>query len=562
MAAAEGMASRGKMEFGSQFQGDLLEQLLQEKNAIDKQHLRKLIFEEGREKMALSADGVTLDFSRQRMSSETHSLLLKMAEECGVVEKIKAMREGQRINTTEDRAVMHMALRADATENYRVDGKNIVPDVHDVLTRIKAFSGDVRGGTWQGASGKNLVNVLSVGIGGSYLGSEFVLEALRTDAGCMKAAKGRRLKFMANVDPIGFARATAELDPAETIVIIISKSFTTKETMLNATLCRNWIVNALGEDAVSKHVISCSANPKLAVEFGINENNVFGFWDWVGGRYSVTSAVGVMPLALHFGYDKVQEFLKGCRAMDQHWQSAPLAENLPINLALCGLWNATFLNLGVRGIIPYCEALSRFPAHVQQLDMESNGKGVSTDGKRLNYQAGEIILGEPGTNAQHSFFQLIHQGREIPLELIGFFKSQVSSENENLQKCISNNHQELMCNMYAQADALAMGKTREEVEAEGFKGPLAEHKTFLGNRPSLLILMDQLTPFTCGQLLALYEHRVATEGFIWGINSFDQWGVELGKILAKKLNNAVDNKNYEGLNVSTQKGLQRLVANL
>jgi len=296
------------------------------------------------------------------------------------------------------------------------------------------------------------------------------------------------------------------------------------------------------------------------VKFGIDENNVFGFWDWVGGRYSVCSAVGVVPLSLHFGFDQVQLFLNGCRNIDKHFQEAPIEKNLPVALALCGLWNSSFLNLGVRGIIPYCEALSRFAAHIQQLDMESNGKRVKTDGVPMDSPAGEIILGEPGTNAQHSFFQLVHQGREIPLELIGFFKSQVTSDNERIQACINENHQELMCNYFAQADALAMGKTEDEVKAEGVAENLVQHKVFPGNRPSLLILFEKLTPYTCGQLLALYEHRVAVEGFIWGINSFDQWGVELGKVLAKKLNAAIASNDFSELNASTRQHLTRFTS--
>jgi len=358
------------------------------------------------------------------------------------------------------------------------------------------------------------------------------------------------------VDPIGFARATAGLDPAETLVVVISKSFRTRETILNATLCREWVKAALGPDAVAKHIISVSANPNLAVDFGIAKENVFGFWDWVGGRYSVSSAVGVVPLSLFFGFDLVEKFLQGCRQMDQHFQKAPVEGNLPVTLALCGLWNSSLLGYPVRGIIPYCEALSRFAAHIQQCDMESNGKRVNISGAELQRPAGEIILGEPGTNAQHSFFQLVHQGRVIPLELIGFFKSQVSSENETMQKCIDENHQELMCNFFAQADALALGKTKEQLTAEGVDESILPHKVFPGNRPSLLILFDKLTPYTCGQLLALYEHRVATEGFIWDVNSFDQWGVELGKVLAKNLNAALANNDFTGLNASTSTHLK------
>jgi len=531
-----------------------------QKAAEEDIHLRNLMKDADRENLQVSAEGVTLDFSRQRFTPSTWEILKNLAKERGVTDKIKQMAAGEAINSTEGRSVGHMALRAQEGDSFVVNGKDMVPEVLSVLERIEKFTNSVRNGEWVGATGKPLVNVVSIGIGGSYLGAEFVLEACRTDTECAKASQGRTLKFLANVDPIGFARATAGLDPEETLCVVISKSFKTRETMLNATLAREWITSSMGDDAVSKHVISCSANPDLAVKFGIDENNVFGFWDWVGGRYSVSSAVGVVPLSLHFGFDQVQKFLNGCRNMDKHFQEAPVESNLPITLALCGLWNSSFLNLGVRGIIPYCEALSRFAAHIQQLDMESNGKRVKTNGEPLAAPAGEIILGEPGTNAQHSFFQLVHQGREIPLELIGFFKSQVTSDNEKIQACIDENHQELMCNYFAQADALAMGKTEDEVKAEGVAENLIQHKVFPGNRPSLLILFEKLTPYTCGQLLALYEHRVAVEGFIWGINSFDQWGVELGKVLAKKLNAAIAGNDFSELNASTKNHLIRFTS--
>jgi glucose-6-phosphate isomerase len=394
----------------------------------------------------------------------------------------------------------------------------------------------VREGAWVGVTGKPLTNVVSIGIGGSYLGPEFVFEALRTDPEASVAAEGRKLRFLANVDPVDTARALEGLDPETTLIIIVSKTFTTAETMLNARTLRQWILSKLPTanpaDVLRQHVVAVSTNIPKAVEFGISAENVFGFWDWVGGRYSVCSAVGVLPLSLQYGFGVVRTFLDGAYDMDKHFFECPYRTNLPVLLGLLGVWNSSFLGHGAKAILPYAQSLVRFAAHIQQLDMESNGKRVSIDGQPLPFEAGEIVFGEPGTNGQHSFYQLIHQGRVIPTEFIGFA---VSQNPIHLPGEPVSNHDELMSNFFAQADALAVGKTIQELEREGVPSELFPHKEFPGNRPSLSLLFPQVTAFTLGQLLALYEHRVAVQGFIWNINSFDQWGVELGKSLASRV---------------------------
>jgi glucose-6-phosphate isomerase len=412
----------------------------------------------------------------------------------------------------------------------------VVPAVHEVLGKIKQFALKVRNGQGLGATGKPLTTVVSIGIGGSFLGPEFVFEALRTDAQASTAASGRTLRFLANVDPVDVARALAGLDAESTLVVIVSKTFTTAETMLNARTVKKWLLaNVPGGAAaasaiIDKHMIAVSTAISKAVDFGINADNIFGFWDWVGGRYSVCSAVGVLPLSLQYGYDIVEQFLAGASNVDEHFMSAPLEANLPVLLGLLGVWNASFMGYNSRAILPYAQALVRFAAHIQQVDMESNGKRVASDGSLLPFECGEIIFGEPGTNGQHSFYQLVHQGRIIPAEFIGFCTSP-SPVPADADEPVSN-HDELMSNFFAQPDALAYGKTVEELVKEGVPEALQPHKEFPGNRPSLSLLFPALTPYSCGQLLALYEHRVAVQGFVWGINSFDQWGVELGKALA------------------------------
>jgi glucose-6-phosphate isomerase len=494
-------------------------------------HLRDLLQDEARcAALRWEVDGVLLDASRQNVTKQTVDLLVDLARDAGLTRKIKAMANGEKINSTENRAVLHMALRAPRRKSIMVDGHDVVPDVHAVLERIKAFSKAVRGGAWKGATGKKLTSVVSIGIGGSYLGPEFVYEAMRTDPGCAKAAKRRNLRFLANVDPIDVTRALDGLDPERTLVVVVSKTFTTAETMLNARTARKWIVDALGDAAVAKHMIAVSTNLEAVQQFGIDPANAFGFWDWVGGRYSVCSAVGVLPLALHFGYKPVQEFLNGAHAMDRHFLAAPPERNLPALLGLFGVWQSSFLGRPSRALLPYCQALLKLAPHIQQVDMESNGKRVTADGQVLPFLAGEVDFGEPGTNGQHSFYQLIHQGRVVPCDFIGFRRSQqpVALPGEPVD-----NHDELMSNFFAQPDALAYGKTEAELVKDGVPAALVPHKVFDGNRPSNVLLLDQLTPYSTGQLLALYEHRTAVQGFIWGVNSFDQWGVELGKVLAK-----------------------------
>ncbi len=534
------------------------------RETIAETHLRDLLQDDTRSAQLVAEHGdIYVDYTRQRITGETLDLLYNLAEEAGVSKSIRDMASSERINVTENRAVLHLALRASKEDTYNFEGKNVVEDVHEVLGRIKAFSEQIRNGEWVGATGKPLTDIVAIGIGGSYLGPEFVYEALRTDPKGREAAQGRRLRFLANVDPIDVTRALEGYSPETTLVIVISKTFTTAETMLNARTLRRWLVKDLGEGAVSKHMIAVSTSLEKVEAFGIDPNMVFGFWDWVGGRYSVSSAVGAVPLALQYGFDIVEEFLEGMRDMDQHFLTAPARQNLPQILGLLGVWNSTFLGYSTRALLPYCQALLKFAPHIQQVDMESNGKRVRLDGKELDFEAGEINFGEPGTNGQHSFYQLIHQGRVMPCDFIGFRKSQQPIEHPDE---VVSNHDELMANFFAQPDALALGKTAEQVRAEGVAEELVNHKIFPGNRPSTSILLEQLTAFSTGQLLALYEHRTAVQGFVWGINSFDQWGVELGKVLAKQVRTQLSQTRKEGadikgFNTSTTTLLQRYLGN-
>lgn len=500
-----------------------------------KHNLRELVKDEARnDRMYTEFNGVCMDFSRQLLDKAGLDSLMELAKERKVVDKVQKMFQGEKINSTEKRSVLHVALRMPKGKQLKVGGEDVVAEVHKVLDQIKEFSNKIRNGTLKGATGEILTNLICVGIGGSYLGSEFLVESLKTEPTAAKNAEGRTIRFLANVDPIDVARATSGLCPTKTLVVIISKTFTTAETMLNAKSLRQWLKDGLkgNADAVGKHMCAVSTNLDLTSKFGIDSDRVFGFWDWVGGRFSVTSAVGVLPLAIHFGFDVVEQLLKGCHEMDQHFLTAPLEQNLPMLMGLLSVYNASVLDLECVAVLPYCQAMHRFAAHIQQLTMESNGKGVDIEGKTLGCQAGEIYFGEPGTNGQHSFYQLLHQGRIIPAELIGFRKSQqpINLEGEEVS-----NHDELMCNFFAQPDALAFGKTAEELKEEGVSAELIPHKTFTGNRPSIMLLLPECNAFYLGMLLSLYENRVATEGFVWGINSFDQWGVELGKVLAKDI---------------------------
>lgn len=527
---------------------------------IKKTHLRELMSDTNRcNSMMVEFDGILLDYSRQCATLETMDKLFKLAEAAGLKEKINKMFNGERINSTENRCVLHVALRAPRDAVINFDGKNTVPDVWQVLDKIREFSERVRSGSWVGATGKPLKDVVAIGIGGSFLGPLFVHTALQTDPEASEFARGRQLRFLANVDPIDVARNITGLNPETTLVVVVSKTFTTAETMLNARTLREWISSALGTEAVAKHMVAVSTNLTLVEQFGIDPNNAFAFWDWVGGRYSVCSAVGVLPLSLQYGFSVVEKFLQGASSIDKHFYSAPFDQNLPVLLGLLSIWNVSFLGHPARAILPYSQALEKLAPHIQQVSMESNGKGVSIDGVALPYESGEIDFGEPGTNGQHSFYQLIHQGRVVPCDFIGVVKSQ---QPVYLKGEVVSNHDELMSNFFAQPDALAYGKTPQQLQNENVPQHLIPHKTFPGNRPSLSLLLPSLSAYNIGQLLAIYEHRIAVEGFVWGINSFDQWGVELGKSLASQVRKQLHasrkkGETVEGFNFSTTTMLKR-----
>ncbi|KAG7533051.1 Phosphoglucose isomerase (PGI) [Arabidopsis thaliana x Arabidopsis arenosa] len=527
---------------------------------IKKTHLRDLMSDANRcQSMMMEFDGLLLDYSRQCATVATVDKLLNLAKAAQLTEKISRMFNGEHINSTENRSVLHVALRAPKDAVIKADGKNVVPEVWNVLDKIKEFSEKIRSGSWVGATGKPLKDVIAIGIGGSFLGPLFVHTALQTDPEALESAKGRQLRFLANIDPVDVARNIKGLNPETTLVVVVSKTFTTAETMLNARTLREWITAALGASAVAKHMVAVSTNLALVEKFGIDPNNAFAFWDWVGGRYSVCSAVGVLPLSLQYGFSVVEKFLKGASSIDQHFQSTPFEKNIPVLLGLLSVWNVSFLGYPARAILPYSQALEKFAPHIQQVSMESNGKGVSIDGLPLPFETGEIDFGEPGTNGQHSFYQLIHQGRVIPCDFIGIVKSQ---QPVYLKGEVVSNHDELMSNFFAQPDALAYGKTPEQLQKENVSENLIPHKTFSGNRPSLSLLLPELTAYNVGQLLAIYEHRVAVQGFVWGINSFDQWGVELGKVLATQVRKQLHSSRtqgtaLEGFNYSTTTLLKR-----
>ena len=500
-------------------------------------HLRQLFADDPKrgERFTTEAAGVFLDYSKNRITDETLNLLLQLAEESGLRPRIDAMFRGEKINVSEKRAVLHVALRAPKDEVIKTDGKNVVPEVHAVLDKMAAFSDRVRGGEWKGHTGKRIRNVINVGIGGSDLGPVMAYEALRH-----YSQRDMTFRFVSNVDGTDFVEAVYGLDPAETLFIISSKTFTTLETMTNAHTARDWALAGLGgdESSIAKHFVAVSTNAAEVAKFGIDTANMFEFWDWVGGRYSMDSAIGLSTM-LAIGPENFRAMLSGFHQIDEHFRTAPFDHNLPVLMGLLGVWYNNFFGSQTVAVLPYEQYLKRFPAYLQQLTMESNGKHVTLHGKEIDYQTGPIYWGEPGTNGQHSFYQLIHQGTKlIPCDFIGFYKT---------LNPLGRHHDLLMANVFAQTEALAFGKTAEEVKAEGTPDWLVPHRVFPGNRPTNTIMLDELTPEALGKLVALYEHTVFTEGAIWTIDSFDQWGVELGKVLAQRIIPELESKDQPEL---------------
>jgi len=487
-------------------------------------HLRQLFADDPSrgERMNAEAAGIFLDYSKHRITNETLGLFWQLAEESGLTARRDAMFRGDKINITENRAVLHTALRASKSESIKVDGVDVVPEVHEVLDKMAAFADSIRSGKWLGYTGKPIRNIVNIGIGGSDLGPVMAYEALRH-----YTQRDLTFRFVSNVDGTDFAEATRDLDPEETLFIISSKTFTTLETMTNAHTARVWSLAKLKEHAaIARHFVAVSTNAEAVSKFGIDTANMFGFWDWVGGRYSMDSAIGLSNMVA-LGPDNFRAMLAGFHEMDEHFRTAPFEKNLPVLMGMLAVWYNNFFDAQTVAVLPYDQYLKRFPAYLQQLTMESNGKHVTLDGKVVNYQTGPIFWGEPGTNGQHSFYQLIHQGTKlIPCDFIGFCKS---------LNPLGKHHDYLISNVFAQAEALAFGKTADELKAEGVAEWLLPHKTFEGNRPSTTILIDKMTPAVLGKLVALYEHSVFVQGVIWQIDSFDQWGVELGKVLAQRI---------------------------
>ena len=491
---------------------------------IAKKQLKELFAEDPKrgERYTAEAAGIFLDYSKNRVTDETLKLLVQLAEESGVATRRDAMFAGEKINMTEGRAVLHVALRAPKDEKIFVDGVDVVPEVHQVLDKMSGFADKIRSGDWKGFAGKRIKNVVNIGIGGSDLGPVMAYEALKH-----YSQRDLTFRFFSNVDGTDFAEAVQDLEADETLFLVASKTFTTLETMTNAHSARDWALASLkDESAIAKHFVAISTNAKEVAKFGIDTENMFGFWDWVGGRYSMDSAIGLSTM-IAIGPDNFRAILDGFHQMDEHFRTAPFEKNLPVLMGLLTVWYTDFFDAQTQAILPYEQYLKRFPAYLQQLTMESNGKHVTLDGKRVETETGPIYWGEPGTNGQHSFYQLIHQGtRLIPCDFIGFFKT---------LNPLGRHHDMLMANVFAQAEALAFGKTADEVKAEGVPAELVPHKVFEGNRPSNVILAEVLTPEVLGKLVALYEHAVFTQGAVWGIDSFDQWGVELGKVLATRI---------------------------
>jgi glucose-6-phosphate isomerase len=488
-------------------------------------HLRQLFAEDPQrgERLAVEAAGLYLDYSKNRITDETLRLLIELAREAGLQERREAMFRGDKINISENRAVLHVALRAPSGASIIHDGRNVVPEVHAVLDRMAQFAQGVRSGAWKGHTGKRIRNVINIGIGGSDLGPVMAYEALRHHSD-----RAMTFRFVSNIDGTDFAEAVGDLDPQETLFIVSSKTFTTLETMTNARTARDWLLAGMKRDerAISKHFVAVSTNAQEVAKFGIDTANMFGFWDWVGGRYSMDSAIGLSTM-LAIGPDNFRAMLSGFHEMDEHFRSAPFERNLPVLMGLLAVWYNNFFNTQTVAVLPYEQYLKRFPAYLQQLTMESNGKHVTLDGARVDYDTGPVYWGEPGTNGQHSFYQLIHQGtRLIPCDFIAFART---------LNPLGRHHDMLLANVFAQTEALAFGKTSEQVKAEGTPEWLAPHRVFEGNRPSNTLMLDALTPAALGKLVALYEHSVFTQGTIWRIDSFDQWGVELGKALAQRI---------------------------
>jgi len=499
--------------------------LLDHKKSIGRQHLRKLFSDDpGRgERMTAEAAGLFLDYSKNRITDQTLKLLIKLAKECDLKNHIDSMFNGEKINITQNRAVLHIALRSPRETKIFVDGKNIIPPVHEILDRMTEFSNLFRSGQWKGYTGKRIRNIVNIGIGGSDLGPVMAYEALR-----FYSERSMTFRFVSNIDGIDFTEAVRDLNPEETMFIISSKTFTTIETMTNAQTAREWLLNGLGGNlqAVARHFVAVSTNAAKVSEFGINTANMFWFWDWVGGRYSMDSAIGLSTM-LAIGPENFRSMLNGFHEMDEHFRNEPFETNLPVLMGLLSIWYNNFFSAQTVAVLPYENYLKRFPAYLQQLTMESNGKQVTLDGKKVNYNTGPIYWGEPGTNGQHSFYQLIHQGtRLIPCDFIAFINPLIK---------VGRHHDILLANVFAQAEALAFGKTAEQVRTEGIPEELVPHRVFDGNRPSNMILAERLTPEILGKLVALYEHSIFTQSVIWNIDAFDQWGVELGKVLAQRI---------------------------
>ena len=498
--------------------------LVSHHKAIRDVHLRELFAQDPQrgERLTVEGSGLYLDYSKNRITEETLGLLLELAEQSQLAGRIEAMFKGERINVSENRSVLHVALRMPANSSLVLEGEDVVAHVHAVLARMSAFAQRLRGGEWLGHTGRRICNIVNIGIGGSDLGPVMAYEALRH-----YSHRDLSFRFVSNVDATDFVEATRDLDPEETLFIVASKTFTTLETRTNARSARAWLLAKLRDDsAIAKHFVAVSTNAEKVAEFGIDTENMFGFWDWVGGRYSMDSAIGLSTM-LAIGPEHFQQMLAGFHAMDEHFRNTPFARNLPVLMGLLGIWYGDFFGAQTYGVMPYEQYLKRFPAYLQQLTMESNGKRATLAGREVDYETGAVYWGEPGTNGQHSFYQLIHQGTKlIPLDLIGFAKP---------LNPLGEHHDLLMSNVFAQAQALAFGKTAAEVRAEGTPEVIVPHRVMPGNRPTNTILAEQLTPYSLGTLVALYEHSVFTQGAIWGIDSFDQWGVELGKALAARI---------------------------